>query len=59
MIYYPIPWGIKYTLHGLISNEKYQKLEKKYIKNNIEVVDFINKITNNLMDNANELKNNI
>ena len=59
MIYYPIPWGIKYTLHGLINNEKYQKLEKKYINNNIEVVDFLNKITNNLMDNANELKNNI
>jgi hypothetical protein len=47
-LYNPIPWGIKYTLNCLLNNEKYQHLEKIYIKNNDEVIDFISKIRKNL-----------
>jgi CCR4-NOT transcription complex subunit 1 len=49
-LYNPIPWGIKYTLNCLLNNEKYQQLEKKYIKNNVEVIDFISKINKNLIE---------
>ena len=51
MLYNPKPWGIIYTLKCLLNNEKYQKLEKKYIKNSIEVNDFINTISNCLKEN--------
>ena len=59
MLYKPIPWGIKYTLNSLFNNEKYKKLEKKYIKENDEIVDFINKISNCSLKNDISLKNNI
>jgi hypothetical protein len=49
-LYNPIPWGIKYTLNCLLNNEKYQQLEKKYIKKNVEVIDFISKIKKNLTE---------
>ena len=51
MLYNPKPWGIIYTLKCLLNNEKYQKLEKKYIKNSIEVNDFINTISKCLKEN--------
>ena len=59
MLYKPIPWGIKYTLNCLINNEKYKQLEKKYINQNDEIVDFINKISNDSLENDISLKNNI
>ena len=59
MLYKPIPWGIKYTLKCLFNNEKYKKLEKKYINQNEEISDFINKIANNLLKNDIDLKNDI
>ena len=49
-LYNPIPWGIKYTLNCLFNNEKYQQLEKKYIKKNVEVIDYISKINKNLAE---------
>ena len=59
ILYKPIPWGIKYTLNSLFNNEKYQQLEKKYIKQNSEIMQFIEKIYKNLQENDGELKNNI
>ena len=59
MLYKPIPWGIKYTLNSLFGNEKYQQLEKKYITQNSEIMQFIAKISINLVKDDNELKNSI
>ena len=59
MIYKPIPWGIKITLNKLFINEKYKQLEKKYINENAEIVNFINKISNGSLENDCSLKNNI
>ena len=59
MLYKPIPWGIKYTLNSLFDNEKYQQLEKKYITQNSEIMQFIAKISINLIEDDNELKNSI
>ena len=59
MLYKPIPWGIKYTLNSLFGNEKYQQLEKKYITQNSEIMQFIAKISINLVKDVNELKNSI
>ena len=59
MLYKPIPWGIKYTLKSLFNNVKYKQLEKNYINQNDEIVDFINKISNCSLENDISLKNNI
>ena len=46
-LYQPIPWGVKYTLNCLFDDERFQKMEKKYIDQNIEIVNFIKCISDN------------
>ena len=58
MLYNPIPWGIKYTLNCLFINEKFKQWKKQYILENEELDDFINIISNILMENEIGLKTN-
>ena len=46
-LYKPIPWGIKNTLNSLFDDERFIKMEKKYIEQNIEIVNFIKSISDN------------
>ena len=46
MLYNPIPWGIKCTFNCLLNNEKFKTWKEKFISENEEIADFINKISN-------------
>jgi hypothetical protein len=46
-LYKPIPWGIKNTLNCLFDDERFIKMDKKYIEQNIEIVNFIKSISDN------------
>ena len=59
VLYKPIPWGIKFTLNCLFNNEKYRQMEKKYISQNSEIIDFINRISINLTENDFNFENNV
>ena len=59
ILYKPIPWGIKYALNNLFNNEKYRQLEKKYINENQEIVNFIKKISANFLEDDTDIKNHV
>ena len=40
----PIPWGIRYTFKCLIKNEKFEIMEKKYLKGNEVIENYLEKI---------------
>jgi hypothetical protein len=46
-LYKPIPWGVKYTLNCLFDDVRFIKMEKKYIEQNIEIANFIKRISEN------------
>jgi len=45
VLYRPVPWGVKYTLKCLFNDERYRKMETKFIEQNIEIVNLIKHIS--------------
>ena len=44
ILFFPIPWGIRYTYKLLMKNEKFKNMKKMYLKNNNEIENILNKI---------------
>ena len=44
ILFFPIPWGIRYTYKLLMKNEKFKNMKKMYLKNNNEIENTLNKI---------------